>query len=87
MGVFELPLSRATKPRSTPDWAANSHNHVEIVTTAKGRVDQLHPAGGTHGIRIDAAETGNLCQHRPIAGSTPDNPALVFLATPISPHT
>jgi endonuclease/exonuclease/phosphatase family metal-dependent hydrolase len=77
-------LSRATEPRLTPDRAADSHNHSVVVATAKGRVRKRHLTRGACGVRIGAAETGNLHQYRRVAGGKTHNPALIFLDMPIS---
>ena len=79
-------LPRATKPRPTPDRATGSHNHVEVVATAKGRVDLGRATGGAHSVPVGPTGASNLCDHDRVAGRAPIETPPVILIGQVGCH-
>ena len=61
--------SRTAEPRDTPERTTNSHNNIEIVAVHDRQVGDGQAAQFAHGVCVDAAATGGLCEHHGIAPS------------------
>ena len=89
MAIRGGSLPRATKPRSTPDRATDSHDHLEVVAALKWRIEQRHAARGAYSVCIGPTGASNLCNHGPVADRTPIEYSLKLMidGTPSAPFS